>query len=350
MHAPRLTRICLIALLAVLAGCSSSGKRSGGYYQNDGPGSRIPANIEAIPDAVPRIEAYAPANFRPYSVFGRRYVPVKGNVPYREEGIASWYGRQFHGNKTANGEIYDMYAMTAAHPTLPIPSYAKVTRPATGRTIVVRINDRGPFHPGRIIDLSYVAAAKLGLIGPGSGKVIVEAITQADIARGSWKTPAASATPAQVPVIPVSTAPMAGRAVLINDSEPAMTPVVPDALAAIELTSFSNNAPASMTPAMARTIDESPTTSTPATTAAGAGFYLQFGAFGSEDNAQALAQKLNTLIAGQEPHTVQVSPGADLYRVQLGPYPNRTHAVNAAVRLYDIIGMNPAIASRQGGI
>ena len=346
MHARRALYFCLILLLAVLAGCSSSGKRSGGYYQNDGPGSGAP-DINAIPNAIPRIEAYAPANFRPYSVFGRRYVPISGNVPFREEGIASWYGRQFHGNKTANGEIYDMYAMTAAHPTLPIPSYAKVTRPATGRTIVVRINDRGPFHPGRIIDLSYVAAAKLGLIGPGSGKVVVEAITHTDISRGSWNSPGTSATVAQAPVIPVASTVDAARASLINDTEPVMTPIVPDALAAIELTMASEtDDPANTPPGLPSSGSDSSLTNAPASPAAGAGFYLQFGAFGSEDNALALAQKLNTLIAGQENNTVHVSPAANLYRVQLGPYIDRTHAVNAAVRLYDLIGMNPAIASR----
>ena len=345
MAVPRAFYFCLILLLAVLAGCSSSGKRSGGYYQNDGPGSGIPPDIEAIPNAIPRIEAHAPANFRPYSVFGRRYVPISGNRPYREEGIASWYGRQFHGNKTANGEIYDMYAMSAAHPTLPIPSYAKVTRPATGRTIVVRINDRGPFHPGRIIDLSYVAAAKLGLIGPGSGKVIVEAITHADISSGAWKSPDTVPVMAQArPALP----PEAPQAAALITDEPLMTPVVPDALAAIELTSMpdpaspDNNAPVARQDLQASAQDNE---NTSLTQPAGP-LYLQFGAFGSQENAQALAQKINTLIAGQEPGTVQVSPGPDLHRVQLGPYANRTQAVNAAVRLYDILGTNPAIASR----
>ena len=111
---------CLLgAALVVLAGCAS---RSGGYYKDDGPGRDIPADIASIPDAVPRIEQHAPANFRPYEVFGVRYVPIAEDQPYRQEGLASWYGRKFHGEKTANGETYDMYARTAAHPTLPIPS------------------------------------------------------------------------------------------------------------------------------------------------------------------------------------------------------------------------------------
>lgn len=331
---------CLILLLAILAGCSSSGRRSGGYYQNDGPGGDIPADIEAIPDAVPRIEPYAPANFRPYNVFGREYVPIRGNTPYKEEGTASWYGRQFHGNKTANGERYDMYGMSAAHPTLPIPSYAKVTRPASGRTIIVRINDRGPFHPGRVIDLSYVAAAKLGLIGPGSGKVIVEAITHADIAQGTWKNGTSGTLMAQrnaAPAPSTSQAPASAQPAALAQTEPVMTPIVPDALAAIGLTSSGNEGLTS-SPAQAG--------STSPTPLGGNGFYLQFGAFGSAENAQALAQKLNSLIAGQESGNVQVAEGSDLFRVQLGPYPDRTQAVNAAVRLYDIIGTNPAIASR----
>ncbi|ROT44891.1 septal ring lytic transglycosylase RlpA family protein [Pusillimonas sp. NJUB218] len=342
----RLRYFCLIVLLAILAGCSSSGKRSGGYYQNDGPGGSPPANIEAIPDAIPRIEAYAPANLRPYSVFGRRYVPISGNAPYREEGIASWYGRQFHGNKTANGETYDMYAMTAAHPTLPIPSYARVTRPTTGRSIIVRINDRGPFHPGRIIDLSYVAAAKLGLIGPGSGKVVVEAITQTDISRGTWKTPGQNT----VAVASQNAQDMAAPpAQTFTADEPAMTPLMPDALSAIALTDSNGvtspddagNAPTSPNSTFA-----APSEQAQIAPPASSGFYLQFGAFGNAENAQALAQKLNIQIAGVESQTVHVAQGGELFRVQLGPYTDRTQAVNAAVRVYDAVGAQPTIALR----
>src|SRR5690606_17824086 len=187
------TTFALILTASLLAGCagtgdkptsSRSGAQGGGYYKDDGPGSNIPSDIENIPNAVPRIETHSPANFRPYSAFGKQYIPVKDNDAFRQEGTASWYGRKFHGKKTANGEIYDMYAMTAAHPTLPLPSYARVTRASTGKSVIVRINDRGPFHSSRVIDLSYVAASKLGLIGPGSGKVIVEAITNDQIREG----------------------------------------------------------------------------------------------------------------------------------------------------------------------
>src|SRR5690606_31821222 len=158
------------------------------------------ANIEAIPDAVPRLEKHSAANFRPYVVFGKRYTPVSDEQPFRQEGTASWYGRKFHGKKTANGETYDMYAMSAAHPTLPIPSYARVTHANTGKSVIVRVNDRGPFHSSRISDVSYVAASKLGLIGPGSGQVIVEAITNDDIRDRRVASASPAPRPAQATV------------------------------------------------------------------------------------------------------------------------------------------------------
>src|SRR5512132_2049050 len=148
----------------------------GAYYKDDGPGDNPPPNLAAIPDAVPKPEPLNRFANRPYQVFGKDYVPVAAQAPFRQSGIASWYGRRFHGAPTSSGEPYDMYAMTAAHPTLPVPSYARVTNIANGRSIVVRINDRGPFHSDRIIDLSYTAAWKLGYAEAGSARVEVEAI------------------------------------------------------------------------------------------------------------------------------------------------------------------------------
>ena len=186
--------------LVVLAGCGmlstreaqqpavesqSSGKpaaaapaapRKGAYYKDDGPGDSPPPDLAAIPDAVPRPEPLHRFANRPYQVFGKDYVPVTGAATFRQAGIASWYGRRFHGAPTSSGEAYDMYAMTAAHPTLPIPSYARVTNIANGRSVVVRINDRGPFHSDRIIDLSYTAAWKLGYAQTGSARVEVESV------------------------------------------------------------------------------------------------------------------------------------------------------------------------------
>jgi len=168
-------RSTIVIAAALLAACSSAPNK-GGYYKDDGPGANAPADLGSIADATPRVEPLHRFANRPYEVFGKKYVPLASLQPYRQRGIASWYGKRFHGQKTASGERYDMYAMTAAHPILPIPSYARVTNLRTGARVVVRINDRGPFHSDRIIDLSYAAAYRLGLIGAGSGQVEVEAI------------------------------------------------------------------------------------------------------------------------------------------------------------------------------
>jgi rare lipoprotein A len=161
----------MLACLA-LAACGSSPK--GGYYKDDGPGERAPPS--STPDAVPRLEPLHRFANRPYEVFGKSYVPHTALQPFRQRGAASWYGKRFHGNRTSSGEAYDMYKMTAAHPTLAIPSYARVTNLANGKSVVVRVNDRGPFHAGRIIDLSYAAAARLGYLQAGSAQVEVESI------------------------------------------------------------------------------------------------------------------------------------------------------------------------------
>jgi peptidoglycan lytic transglycosylase len=165
-------RFALVLLL--VAGCSSTPQR-GGYYKDDGPGARLP-DLASIPDAVPRAEPLHRWANRPYERFGKRYVPLTRVGPFEQRGLASWYGKRFHGSATSSGEIYDMYKMSAAHPILPIPSYARVTNLANGRTVVVRVNDRGPFHSSRIIDLSYAAAYKLGYVATGSARVLVEQI------------------------------------------------------------------------------------------------------------------------------------------------------------------------------
>lgn len=159
-------------------------KHGGGYYLDDGPGDHPPADIDQIPDAVPKIEPLHAAANHPYTALGQTYTPYTQLTPYHKIGLASWYGRRYDGKPTSSGENYDMYAMTAAHCTLPIPSYAKVTSLGNGKSVIVRINDRGPFHSDRIIDLSYTAAHKLGLVQGGSGKVEVDAITPAEISQG----------------------------------------------------------------------------------------------------------------------------------------------------------------------
>lgn len=155
---------------------AAPGKKPGGYYLDDGPGANPPADLESIPDAVPRRELIKASTARPYTALGRSYTPRSEVVPYKARGLASWYGKRYHGQRTSSGEVYDMYAMTAAHTTLAIPSYVRVTSLRNGRSVVVRVNDRGPFHSDRIIDLSYVAAWKLGIVSDGSGMVEVESI------------------------------------------------------------------------------------------------------------------------------------------------------------------------------
>ena len=193
-----------------------------------------------MPDAVPRIEAIRIGGpNKPYEVLGERYEPLASDTSYADRGLASWYGRKFHGRPTASGEVYNMYAMTAAHATLPIPSYARVRNPANGREVIVRINDRGPFHKGRIIDLSYTAALKLDLLR-GVAPVEVRRITYAEIRAGQWQKPA-------------------------NEPAPVFVPDTPPG---------------------------APQRETTAVIAAGPSYWLQFGAFAKLDAAEALRQRV----------------------------------------------------------
>jgi len=186
-------------------------KRPGGYYLDDGPGENPPADIATIPDAVPRREMVKASTTRPYTVMGRTYQPMAEVAPYKARGTASWYGRRYHGQRTSTGEVYDMYGMTAAHPTLPIPSYVRVTAVKSGRSVVVRVNDRGPFHSDRLIDLSYVAAWKLGIVDGGSGLVDVEAIVP-----GAGEPAVESARTAPAPAEAAAIAPPADSGIFLQ--------------------------------------------------------------------------------------------------------------------------------------
>jgi len=206
-------RLVVVAVVLAVSGCGTLSRNQappaaslpappatpvpgkGAYYKDDGPGANAPANLAAIPDAVPKAEPLSRTANRPYQALGRDFVPMTQLTLFRESGIGSWYGRRYHGAKTSSGEVYDMYAMTAAHPTLPIPSYVRVTNPANGRSVVVRVNDRGPFLADRIIDLSYAAAWKLGYVDAGSARVEVESILP-----GQPVPATAAPAPASVPL------------------------------------------------------------------------------------------------------------------------------------------------------
>jgi len=157
-HARRSLALLIVMVLTVinvsvvLTGCASAPQRAGQSPDRDGPEASPPADLARVPDAEPRLESIRNGGpNKPYGVLGKSYVPITQDAPFTERGLASWYGRKFHGKRTASGEVYNMYAMTAAHPTLPIPSYARIRNPANGREVLVRINDRGPFHPDRIV-------------------------------------------------------------------------------------------------------------------------------------------------------------------------------------------------------
>jgi rare lipoprotein A len=260
----------------------------GGYYKDDGPGDSAPSNLADIPDAVPKPEPLHRFANRPYKIEGRDYAPMSsvrtssGN--FRQTGIGSWYGRRFHGKPTSSGEQYDMYAMTAAHPTLPIPSYARVTNVANGRSVVVRINDRGPFHSDRIIDLSYTAAWKLGYIEAGSARVQVESVTPGDV-----QVAGSSTTLRQITPIAAST------------TAPGAAP--------------------------------------------GKGIYLQLGAFSAREAAEGARERMTRQLAGLA-ERVELAPGEAPYRVQAGPFRSAEEARAAAQRIQAEHGLRAIVVER----
>ncbi|MBS1196268.1 MAG: septal ring lytic transglycosylase RlpA family protein [Proteobacteria bacterium] len=320
--------ISLTVMTAVLAGCgsvpitgSSEGalpeevtarpgsrptarpvqKKGGGYYKDDGPADDIPDNLEDIPDAQPRLEPLHKPATRPYVVLGRQYIPNTTLKPYKARGIASWYGKKFHGQKTSIGEPYNMFAMTAAHTTLALPSYVRVTNPRSGKSVVVRITDRGPFHAGRIIDLSYTAAHKLGIINSGSSEVEVEAII-----------------PSGSPTVLIAEAPSA-------------KPTVKPPTAAEERDDIAE---------LMKRLERQENQATPQK-----GLFLQLGAFSNADNAENLknhlASELDWLV---EPMLIQASGG--IHRLQVGPYASREEALKVAERIWQALGTKPTLVNR----
>ena len=302
--------------------------RGGGYYLDDGPGDAPPPDLDSIPEPVPQLEPLVRGTMRPYVVLGQSFTPMTELTAYRARGIASWYGRRYHGKPTSSGEIYDMYAISAAHPTLPIPSYARVTNVANGRSVVVRVNDRGPFLDNRLIDLSYTAAHRLGVLGGGSALVEVETI----IPNGGGGTMVASA-PRSRAVTPKPAPPVVAM-VPAPAPAPARAPAAeePDPILAIA--------------AAARDVD--PTTPESATTAARetpldpTGIYLQLGAFGSRENAESYLTRARVQFDWLA-ERLQVRMREGLYRVHAGPYARETDARQAAERIASSLGVKPVV-------
>lgn len=187
--------LIIFMMLGLLAGCSSTGSNSGRYSMTHDKAPDSPVDVSHVKDAVPRVEPKSRGgNKSPYTVLGKQYSIMPNALGYATTGTASWYGRKFHGHKTSNGEVYDMYKMSAAHKSLPIPTYLRVTNLANNRQVIVRVNDRGPFHGNRLIDLSYAAAAKLDMLSKGTANVRLEAIDPR-----AWQNTGAVISPAITP-------------------------------------------------------------------------------------------------------------------------------------------------------
>jgi len=301
---------------------ANSGK--GGYYKDDGPGDNPPEGLEFTVDPIPVIEDFARGANKPYVVFGKTYTPITDTTtPYVQRGIGSWYGKKFHGQKTSSGELYDMYKITAAHPTLPIPSYARVTNLTNGKQIIVRINDRGPFHSSRIVDLSYTAALKLDILGKGSTQIEVERLLPADIERMAENRKNQSQTTA---VAVVSNDSMVRPATAVQaTSAPASNQITIE-----ELLAAQDNRPA-----------EKLTPQAPA----GSAYYLQFGAYAIRSNAESIMAHLKNRVETRLPGFDIVQQGS-LYRLVSGPFSSRSEAMSAIAQAGDLGVGRPLVVQR----
>ncbi|OUM03763.1 septal ring lytic transglycosylase RlpA family protein [Variovorax sp. JS1663] len=343
------------AVLLLLAGCASGPRSGGSGIGRDGPDANPPSGLGQVPDAEPRVEPIRSSGgtSKAYVVLGRSYVPITDDRPWRETGLASWYGRKFHAQSTASGEPYDMYAMTAAHKTLPLPSYVRVRNPANGREVIVRVNDRGPFHDDRIIDLSYTAAYRLDLLR-GVAPVEIERITNADIRAGTWRRgDTALAQAAVSPLAPA--APAAPAQTLAAGSPPATDSVaVPAALTSpvvavprTEVRDLGTLAPLGPEAAPpAASPPAPPDTGPQQPAAAAAGFWVQLGAFSQREGVERFQQQVARglpALAG----ALNVFAERGTYRLQAGPYASRDVARDMAEQVRSGLQIAPMIVERR---
>ena len=293
-----------------------AGSGRGGYYKDDGPGDNIPDNLWDVPDAEPRIEPYANRGNKPYVVFGKEYVPQINEEPVRQRGRGSWYGRKFHGQRTSSGEPYDMYKMTAAHPTLPIPSYARITSKANGKAVVVRINDRGPFHSSRIVDVSYTAAVKLGLLKSGSQEVYLERLLP-DGANRLATLRRNAPEPVETQQGALQTAAEVNQLILANKAEIKAIKAHPE---------VAGGEVAAAAPQVS------------------GGFYVQMGAFSRADKAAEIRARIAD--NGWAGKGLDVITSGALHRVLSGPFGSRAEAQEAARGVPDTLGLRPIVIKR----
>lgn len=340
-RAPRPTAPAATVLRAPAAGKPATGlpelppanSGRGGYYQDDGPGDAPPPDLENVPDAEVRNDPLLPFSNRPYTVFGKTYTPITDNRPYTQIGVGSWYGKKFHGQRTSSGELYDMYKMTAAHPVLPIPSYARLTNMVSGAVVIVRINDRGPFHANRAIDVSYTAALKLGLLGKGSHELQIERILPDEVDRMLATRSGVSGTVG--PRLATQSARNSAGAGLLGRGD-AGPPLLLTAA-----TALGESAPASASEIEALMRDDRAPGEAEAAPAK-ANFYLQLGAYARAENAEAVRSKLN----GSGLSGLEVVKNGAVHRLYTGPFASRQDALQAARSLPATLNLKPIVIQR----
>ncbi|MDC0664038.1 septal ring lytic transglycosylase RlpA family protein [Marinobacter sp. SS21] len=260
--------------MAVVSGCASSPSSSSRYALSQDRAPSGDFDASGLADAVPRYEPRrAAGNKSPYTVWGKQYWVLDSAAGYVQQGTASWYGEKFHGHRTSNGEVFDMYAMSAAHKSLPIPCYARVTNLENGRSVIVRVNDRGPFYGDRLIDLSYAAAIKLGYQGQGTARVEVAAIT---VTPDGALTVAGESMPEVGSVAGGGTGPGADGAMALF----------------LQLGSFSHQAPAQLMAEQAEAVVASAVRVREVETAAGRFHRVQVGPFQNDGEAQRTRREL----------------------------------------------------------
>jgi rare lipoprotein A len=318
---------------------TSPSARRGAFYKDDGPGDD-PPDLAAVADASPRLEAlHAYAN-RPYRVMGQSFVPRTRLEPYRERGVASWYGRRFHGLPTSSGEPYDMYAMTAAHPTLPIPSYARVTRLANGRSVVVRVNDRGPFLHGRIMDLSYAAAWKLGYVGSGSAEVEVEQILAGETDTGTRVARAGEGHAARAGMDGKDAGEV--RVARMDDNNDPLAALIAEVLAAEAGKDEREEGRALVSaPPLPLPLPRFPGEML------GQRVFLQLGVFATLENAENLRTRVAAQAAAEFSGRLEIIREDGRFRVYGGPFESLAIARAAAERIEEQLGIRPFPVQRE---